>query len=70
MKDSQFVFTCLSCGHPCAQTVEPSVDIHSGAGYTCEECQASIIFEVMTERRYDAYCSLLPEIREAEEKAL
>ena len=54
-----FVFTCPSCGHPCAQTVEPSVDIHSGAGYTCDECGELVIFEAMTVAEYITYSDLL-----------
>lgn len=38
------VFSCPSCGDPAASTVEPEVDIHSGATYRCDRCQARVVF--------------------------
>ena len=59
-----FVFTCPSCGDPCAQTVEPSVDIHRGAGYTCDACGELVIFEAMTVAEYMTFTLPLGETTE------
>ena len=47
-----FVFSCPHCGVPFAQTVEPNVDIHAGATYTCSECKGKVIFEAVTPDEY------------------
>jgi hypothetical protein len=47
-----FVFACPACGHPGAQTVEPDVDIHAGASYTCDQCGADVHFEALTRAEY------------------
>ena len=65
MREATFVFTCPSCGDPCAQTVEPSVDIHCGAGYTCDERGEHVIFEAMTVAEYMTYGDLLRQAHEA-----
>ena len=50
----ELVFTCPACGHPSAQTVEPDVDIHSGATYTCDECAGKVVFTAQTVEEYCA----------------
>jgi transcription elongation factor Elf1 len=47
-----FVFACPACGHPGAQTVDPDVDIHAGASYTCDRCGADVHFEALTRAEY------------------
>jgi hypothetical protein len=47
-----FVFSCPACGHPGAQTVEPDVDIHAGASYTCDQCGADVHIEALTRAEY------------------
>lgn len=44
--DREFYFSCPHCGDPGAVTEEPSVDVHSGAVYTCGSCHAKIVFSV------------------------
>ena len=50
------IFSCPSCGHPGAQTVELYLDIHVGATYACDECGQQVIFEAMTVAEYSVYC--------------
>lgn len=52
MANPIFVFSCPHCGIPFAQTVEPEVDMHSGAEYTCDQCQGQVIFDVLTPAQY------------------
>lgn len=49
---NEVVFSCPSCGTPSAKTVEPHLDIHAGATYTCCECSGRVIFEVLTPEEY------------------
>jgi hypothetical protein len=55
-----FVFACPACGHPSAQTVEPDVDIHAGASYTCDQCGAEVHFEALTRAEYLALAGSPP----------
>ena len=48
----EFCFTCPSCGNPFVDTVEPSVDIHSGATYKCADCGGSVVFTAETTEQY------------------
>lgn len=48
------VFTCPYCGHPNAMTVEPSLDIHEGADYGCDECGGRVVFVAFTLDEYKA----------------
>ena len=48
----EFCFTCPSCGNPFADTLEPSVDIHSGATYKCADCEGSVVFAAETTEQY------------------
>jgi len=38
-----------------ARTTEPDVDIHPGAGYTCDQCNGKIVFVAMTTEEYCAF---------------
>jgi hypothetical protein len=55
-----FVFACPACGHPGAQTVEPDVDIHADASYTCDQCGADVHFEALTRAEYLALAGAPP----------
>lgn len=55
LQTRSFVFTCPSCGWPHCDTVEPDVDVHSGAIYTCGECEARVVFEALTVEEYAEY---------------
>ena len=52
----EMVFSCPHCGVPFAETLEPSVDIHPGAGYHCDQCKDMVIFEALTPAEYRKYC--------------
>ena len=48
----EMVFACPSCCDWFAQTVEGTVDIHSGATYTCRRCLKPVVFVAMTVDEY------------------
>ena len=48
------VFTCPYCGHPNAMTIEPSLDIHEGANFGCDECSGRVVFVAFTLEQYRA----------------
>lgn len=50
----EFVFSCPHCGTPSGQTVEWSVDVHSGATYHCVDCGGEVIFTAQTPAQYVA----------------
>ena len=50
-------YTCPHCGTPAAHTVESDVDIHPGAGYTCDQCRGRVVFVAMTTGEYCAWAN-------------
>lgn len=65
----EMYFSCPSCGDPGATTVEPEVDIHSGAVYRCAACQQPVIFSAQTPDQYSAsVMAAAPSAREAERR--